>query len=67
MDVGWQCATAALDSMLKAIDRYKDNLDKVRAPIMNMNQISWIGVYPRITDEMISYMLEIFKNYLDNL
>tara|TARA_R110001583_G_scaffold170268_1_gene323698 strand:+ start:362 stop:466 length:105 start_codon:yes stop_codon:yes gene_type:complete len=34
---------------------------------MNMNQMSWIGVYPGITDEMISYMLEIFKNYLDNL
>tara|TARA_R110000772_G_scaffold256449_1_gene373005 strand:+ start:431 stop:535 length:105 start_codon:yes stop_codon:yes gene_type:complete len=34
---------------------------------MNMNQISLIGVYPGITEEIISYMLEIFRNFLDNL
>lgn len=32
-----------------------------------MNQTFWIGVYPGITDEMIDYILEVFKCFMDNL
>ncbi|MDL0429762.1 lipopolysaccharide biosynthesis protein RfbH [Marinobacter sp. TBZ242] len=32
-----------------------------------MNQTFWIGVYPGITDEMIDYILEVFKYFMDNL
>ena len=50
---------------------YRDREHKVIGDLTNtdiiMNQTFWIGVYPGITDEMVNYMLEVFKAFMDSL